>query len=88
MRHTQSTVLSIDTSQRAGEIYRQRLQQMTCSERIRLGAAIWEAGDSVQRAAALRKNPSADESEITFRLAVTRFGSEIARQVYQKSECP
>ncbi|HEX4770946.1 MAG TPA: hypothetical protein VH351_08965 [Bryobacteraceae bacterium] len=57
---------------------------MTPSERISLGASLWVAGDSVQRAAARRDNPLATEAEIAFRIAVTRFGPELARKAYRK----
>jgi hypothetical protein len=77
-----------DTSLKAREVYFQRLKGMTPSERLGLGAALWNAGDSVQRAAVLRTNPDADEAEITFRLAVTRFGSELARKAYRKHNVP
>jgi hypothetical protein len=73
-----------DTSQKAREVYFQRLKEMTPSERLTLGAALWEAGDSVQRAAARRQNPHVGEAEITFRIAVSRFGSELARKAYRK----
>jgi len=74
-----------DTSPRAQEIYFQRLKEMTPSERLSLGAALWRAADSVQRAAVRRQNPHADELEIAFRIAVTRFGPELARKAYQKT---
>ena len=81
-----------DTSLKAREVYFQRLKGMTSSERLGLGAALWNAGHSVQRAAVLRTNPDADadadEAEIAFRLAVTRFGSELARKAYRKQNVP
>ncbi len=39
---------------------------------------------SVQRAASRHTNSHADEAEIAFRLAVTRFGFELARKPYQR----
>jgi hypothetical protein len=57
---------------------------MTPSERIEIGAALWAAGDSLQRAAAHCMYPDADEAEITFRIAVTRFGAELAHKAYRK----
>jgi hypothetical protein len=62
----------------------QRLKEMTPSERLALGSALWETGDAVQRAAAKRKHPHADEAEVTFRLAVVRFGLELAQKAYRK----
>jgi hypothetical protein len=74
-----------DTSPRAREVYFQRLKEMTPSERLSVAAALWEAGDSVQRAAARRQKPQAAEAEITFHIAVSRFGSELARKAYRKT---
>ena len=84
MRDTRSTVAFSDTSPEAREVYFQRLKAMTPSERLGLGAALWNTGNSVQRSAVLRSNPDADEAEIAFRIAVTRFGSELARKAYRK----
>ena len=55
---------------------------MTPSERIDIGVALWEAGDALQRAGVRHRYPDADEAEITYRVAVTRFGEELARKVY------
>jgi hypothetical protein len=55
---------------------------MTPSERLGVGAALWQAGDSLQHSAMRRMYPDADEAEITFRIAVTRFGAELAQKVY------
>jgi hypothetical protein len=71
-----------DTSPGASDAYFRRLAEMTPSERIDIGIALWEAGDALQRAAARHRYPDADEAEITFRVAVTRFGAELARKVY------
>lgn len=57
---------------------------MTPSERLSLGAALWAAGDSLERAALRRAYADADKAEITFRVAVTRFGEELARKAYQQ----
>ncbi|MBV9301261.1 MAG: hypothetical protein JOY53_04015 [Acidobacteriaceae bacterium] len=84
MRDTRNTVTFSDTSQKASEIYFQRLKSLTRSERLGLTAALWRAADSLQRAAARRNDPHADEAEITFRIAVTRFGLELARKAYRK----
>ena len=85
MSDTQGTVAGSDTSQKAAEVYFRRLSEMTPSERLRWGVALWEAGDALQRAAIRRKNPHADEAEITFQLAVARFGPELAKKAYQRS---
>ena len=73
-----------DTSPGAGEVYLRRLAEMTPSERVGVGAALWAAGDALQRAAARRMDPGADEAEITFRIAVSRFGAALARKAYQR----
>ena len=64
------------------EIYFRRLAEMTPSERLGIGAALWRAGDSLQRAAMRRTYPNADDAEISYRIAVTRFGAELARKAY------
>jgi hypothetical protein len=74
-----------DTSPKASQIYSQRLAAKSPAERVRLGAALWEAAHSLQWAAARRKYPHADESEIAFQVAVTRFGLELARAAYGKA---
>jgi len=73
---------SIDTSPEARETYFRRLAEMTASERLDIGAALWAAGDSLQHAAARRMYPEADDAEITFRIAVARFGEDLARKAY------
>ena len=82
IRDTQSTLTLKDTSPQARDVYFQRLREMTPSERLGVLAALWEAGDSLQRAAVRHKNPEADEAEITFRVAVSRFGLGLARKAY------
>jgi hypothetical protein len=74
-----------DTSPAAEEAYFRRLAEMTPSERVNLGVALWEAGDSVQRAALRAEYPDASEDEILFRLAVTRFGDDLARKIYRRA---
>jgi len=74
-----------DTSAKAREIYTQRLKEMTASERLRFAAQLWTAGDALQRASFRRENLYADEADITFRIAVSRFGLDLARKVYRKS---
>jgi hypothetical protein len=71
-----------DTSPRASEVYFRRLAEMTPSERLSVGAALWAAGDSLQRAAARSMYPDADDAEINFRVAATRYGLELARRAY------
>ena len=73
-----------DTSPKAREIYDRRLKEMTPSERVQWGVALWTAGDSLQRAALRRDNPHATEAEIVFQLAVSRFGFDLARKAYRK----
>ena len=73
-----------DTSVGAREVYFRRLSEMAPSERVGIGVALWKAGDSLQRAAIRRNSPDMDEAEISFRVAVTRFGLELARKVYQR----
>jgi hypothetical protein len=74
-----------DTSPEAQEVYFRRLKEMTPSERLSLGAALWQAGDSVQRAAVRRQHPQADEAEVAFRIAAARFGLELAQKAYRKT---
>jgi len=74
-----------DTSPAASRAYFRRLAEMTPSERIDIGIALWAAADALQRAAARRMCPEADEAEITFLIAVTRFGAELARKAYGRT---
>lgn len=73
-----------DTLGRAGEAYWRRIAEMSPSERLGVASALWSAGDSLQRAATRRMYPKADEAEVNFRIAVTRFGPELARRAYGK----
>ena len=73
-----------DTSPDACAVYFRRLSEMTPAERLGIGAALWAAGNSLQRAAARRKYPAGDDAEITFRIAVTRFGAGLARKAYKR----
>ena len=84
MRDTQRAVALSDTSHKVAELYFRRLTEMTPSERLGIGAALWKAGDALQRAAVYRNSPDLDESEIIFRIAVTRFGSELAGKAYRR----
>jgi len=61
---------------------------MTPCERLNIGAALWAAGDALQRASARRDFPDADDDEINFRLAVTRYGAELARKALPKIMTP
>ncbi len=74
-----------DTSPKASQIYFEQLAAKSPAERVRLAAALWEAAHSLQWAAARRKHPGADEAEIAFQVAVTRFGAELARAAYRKA---
>jgi hypothetical protein len=74
-----------DTSPAARDAYYRRLAEMTPAERVSVGVALWNAGDSLQRASLRRIHPDADEAEIAFRIAVTRFGPELARKAYRRS---
>ncbi len=71
-----------DTSPDALEVYYRRLAEMTPAERIDIALGLWAAADALQRAAVLREHPDASEEEVTFQLAVSRFGLELARKVY------
>lgn len=73
-----------DTSPKTRDIYYRRLAEMTPSERLGVGAALWAAGDSLQRSVIRRNYPHADSDEINFRLAVTRYGEELARKAYRR----
>ena len=73
-----------DTSPKLRAVYFRRLAEMTPAERIDIAAALWSAGDSLQRAAARHRDPAASDEEITFRIAVTRFGAELARKAYRR----
>lgn len=84
MRHTKEAVILSDTSPKAREVYYQRLAEMTPAERIAIGVALCRAADSIQRAGIRRMYPNADEAEVNYRLAVTRFGEELAEKVYGK----
>jgi hypothetical protein len=72
----------LDTSPRAHEVSIQRLAEMTPAERLRLGVRLWQAAYSLQRSAIRRLHPEADEGEIAFKIAVTRFGPELAQKAY------
>jgi hypothetical protein len=80
--HTESALTQLDTSPKAREAYFRRLAEMTPSERLGIGIALWRAGDSLQHSATRRMYPAADQAEITFRIAVSRFGAELARKAY------
>lgn len=84
LRPTAGTVSQVDTSPKARDAYFRRLAEMTPSERLAVGAALWRAGDSLQRSAMRRMHPQADDAEITFQIAVTRLGPELARKVYRR----
>lgn len=73
-----------DTSPKALATYYRRLAEMTPSERLNIGVALWNAGDKLQRAAILRDHPDADNAEINYRLTVSRYGEDLARKAYRR----
>ncbi|HTS29358.1 MAG TPA: hypothetical protein VMH81_25985 [Bryobacteraceae bacterium] len=73
-----------DTSPKAWEVYWKRLTEMSPAERIDIAVALWSAADDLQRAGTRWTYPDASEEEITFRIAITRFGLELARKVYRR----
>jgi hypothetical protein len=73
-----------DTTLAAQQVYFRRLAEMTPSERVSIAAALWAAADSLQRASLRALHPDADEDEITFRIAVSRFGVDLARKAYRR----
>jgi len=82
VRDTRSTVIPDDTCPNARKVYVQRLAEMTPAERVRIGVGLWDAGHSLQLAAARRRYPDASEAELLFQIAVSRFGAELARRAY------
>jgi Rv0078B-related antitoxin len=81
-RDTENTLS--DTSPWASEAYFRRLAEMTPSERVDIGVALWVAGDCLQRAAMRREHPEADDDEINFQIARRRYGEELARKAYRR----
>lgn len=75
---------SRDTSPEAANVYFDRLKQMTPSQRVNIGVELWRVADSIQRAALRRQHPDATDSELTFQIAVSRFGPELARKAYRR----
>jgi hypothetical protein len=73
-----------DTSPKARKVYEQRLRELTPSERVRMGVGLCESAYSLQLAGARRKYPDADEAELAFQIAVTRFGAELASKAYRR----
>lgn len=84
MRDTRTVVALSDTSPKASQAYFQRLGALTPSERVRLAAQLWEAAHLLQCAAARRRLPDADDAEIAFQIAVSRFGAKLAQAAYGK----
>jgi hypothetical protein len=74
-----------DTSEKADAVYWKRLAAMSPAERVRIGVELWIAGDRTQRSAMRSQYPDADEAEISFRIAVSRFGLELARRAYRRA---
>lgn len=73
-----------DTSASARLVYLRRLREMTSSERINIAVNLWEAGHRTQMAGMRHMYPNADDEEILFRIAVVRFGPELARKAYRR----
>ncbi|MEP6715657.1 MAG: hypothetical protein ABJC09_08780 [Terriglobia bacterium] len=73
-----------DTSPESRRVYYQRLAGMTPSERVRIGVSLWQAAYALQRASILRRNPEADDAEVNFQIAVSRFGPELARAAWKR----
>jgi len=67
-----------DTSPAMADAYYRRLAEMTPAERIGIALSLWRAADQLQRSALRRDYPDASEAEIRYRLAVTRYGKEVA----------
>ena len=86
MRHTRSTenVNLSDTSETARKIYLRRMKEMSASERLAAVIGLWKAGRSLQTAALRRQHPTASEEEITFLIAASQWGRELAENVYRK----
>ena len=74
-----------DTSERTREMYFRRLKEMTPSERLAVGVALCAAGNALQWAAMRRRHPGASEDEITFKIAASQWGTEVAGKVYKKA---
>jgi hypothetical protein len=85
MRDTHFRVNLSDTSPKASKFYFERLAALSPGERVRICVGLWEAAQSLQWATTRLKYPDADEAEIAFHVAVTRFGVELARRVYKKA---
>ena len=71
-----------DTSPAAWDLYCRRIAEMTPQERLHIAIDLWNAADALQRSAMRHMYPDADEDEITYRIAVTRFGEQLARKAY------
>lgn len=82
MMDTERGMTVSDTSEKARDVYFRRLAEMTPAERLDVGVALFEAGHSLQCAGIRRRFPLADDREIAYRIAVTRFGEELARKAY------
>jgi hypothetical protein len=73
-----------DTSAKASKVYFDRLAAMTPSERLRIGAALCEASQTLQWSMARRRYPNADETELAYHVAAARYGQALARSVYRR----
>jgi hypothetical protein len=70
------------------EVYFQRLRELTPEQRVDLGVRLWEAGDAMQRTAINRNHPGVTHAEFLYRLAVLRYGPELAQKAFGLHECP
>lgn len=73
-----------DTSEAMRSVYYARLAEVSPGERVRNSVGLWEAANALQRAALLRENPGASESEILYWIAVSRFGEAAAKAAYRR----
>ena len=71
-----------DTSPAMRDVYYRRLAEMTVSERLGIMADLWASGHALQCAGVRQQFPDASDDEVIFRVAVARFGEELARKVY------
>ena len=66
------------------EFYFRRMAEMTPSERLGIVADLWKKGHALQCGGIRQQYPEADEDEVIFRVAVARFGMELARKAYRR----
>ena len=76
-----------DTSPEMQAFYFQGLRQLTPEQRIQRGISLWEAGDAMQRSAIHRDHPGVGDADLRYRLAVLRYGPELADSIFGGQEC-